>query len=84
MPKKQSISQNLIFDGKDTNFVCCLLPLAFAYYLTKFSFFFTQPLIILKKYYFCIGFVFGKFRGGKSRREVWKLLIIKNIGGLLC
>lgn len=47
-------------------------------------FFFTQPRTILKKYYFCIGFVFGNFRGGKSRREVWKLLIIKNIGGLLC
>ena len=35
-------------------------------------FFFTHPLTILKKYYFCIGFVFGKFRGGKDRCEVWK------------
>ena len=34
--------------------------------------FFELTSAILKKYYFCNGFSFGKLRGGKSRYEVWK------------
>ena len=34
--------------------------------------FFLHYCLVLKKYYFCIGFSFGKLRGGKGRYEVWK------------